>query len=325
MSNPFINTKQVEDLTTNEQALFRKYIGSNDDDGKMPTDQFPDRLDARLTVLGGAADFIDSIALKTNEIAVVDKSIRIGDNSRYGGWDIIEENVPVLPGHVPGTISLVTDKNSGNVSFSAATTNGQYGVIWWDGTISTHNSGSFASKAVDDGDAAWTNAPKRITVFPASSGESITAFTGGLNTPSVHFDAGGVGLTSLNLRGSYTRLRVRDMPLTSLAVPLNTAVEHLDISGTGPYSGEFSFDCSGSAALKTLRAVGVVGVKGPEHSFNISACHLSARAIDQFFADLGDATGTGDCFIYYGHNPGADEADASIAQAKGYEPLNAGL
>lgn len=324
MSNPFINTKQVEDLTTNEQALFRKYIGSNDEDGRMPADQFPDRLDARLAVLDEDEELLNEVPLEQGELAWASGRLRKGDGSTYGGLDYLDSmRVPNgFPLHVPGHITFVLTHESGeNVAFRCTTSDGQYGVLWWDNTIDLVNSGQSASKSVDSPSESWVSAPKLVRVFPAS-GESLVSFN--CSIPLTFLDFHGAPLQSLVIIGSEIQRLVNfSSGWKGGKIGGNPQLAYIDLSGVEELEGTFdallgtaigeSEPGSGDGSVEILRARGMSIANGT--SLDIRGNQLSALALDRFFSDLAPGTG----FIIYGRNPGTADCNPSIAAGKGYQ------
>jgi len=99
-----------------------------------------------------------------------------------------------------------------------------------------------------------------------------------------------------------------DMPLESITIGMSPNLKQIDISNLPNLQGFFLDENDG--VIEEVRGIGT-SVSG---TFDLANQNLSAQALDQLFKDLSDGQGT----ITIAGNPGAAEADTSIATDKGY-------
>lgn len=166
------------------------------------------------------------------------------------------------PHHVPGTISLVSALSTGSLSLNADTSSGNYSVLWWDGTITSHASGATATKAVTSPAAGWANAPKPIRIFAETPGENLVEFESTVSQFTYCNVSGCTELVSLNVNtnqidtfaaldcAALTVLRVAGNNLRTLDVRGMPLLVTLSVAG----NELTALDVSNCTALETLTA-----------------------------------------------------------------------
>ena len=143
-----------------------------------------------------------------------------------------------------------------------------------------------------------TVAGQSLTVLDFSGQNTVTALSVS-NLPELVsvFGLAGTPLSSLNIDvgvPQLTQLDVSNLPdLQLLATNASNAIESIRIVGTG------------AAISSTLDG---------DNGLILASQNLSAEALNQLFTDLPDGQGN----ILITGNPGAAEADTSIATDKGY-------
>ena len=318
MSRPVI---QLDPEKTDYAALAKRLailagLEITDEDGMLLVQRLPEEISARLAVLKAAEAALNEIPLADGEIAIATPNrLHTGNGSRFGGTDILRANriQRGLLGHVPGTVTFVCRRTAGNVEITCATSSGQFSVLWWDGTITSHDSAATATKAHDSPSAAWTNAPKTVRVFPATVGENLTTFVMNVDSGVTAIDTRGAPLTQLIIPRSLIDEYVAEAGLTTISLNQSATLRMVDISGLSISSGGVAIEGPVSPGqLEVVRAVGTT--VGSGHVLTLQFQSLSAAALNRLFSDL--AAGEGEIFV--GENPGSDTCDPTIATAKGY-------
>ena len=335
MSRPVI---QLDPEKTDYATLVKRLailagLEITDADGRLLVQRLPEKVDARVSVINGTATELDGIVLFDGEIALEKEAgkpvrLRAGDGEKPGGFLLQAEEAGTNL-HSPGTLTFLNRNTAQPVRFSCQTTAGQYSVLWWDGTITSHNSDAVAAKDEDSPAAAWVNSPKLIRVFPAAAGENITQIRFGqvAQTNEMILDAwemAGVPLLTIsnitfNWTGRINRFPKPPATLQNLILS-GTDILSKTINLSGLTMGTLAINDCG---LERIRAVDLFdgdlldGLEMDEWDFSNN--DLSAAALNQLFSELKTRTNTEtELSLVVAGNPGAATCDPSIATAKGY-------
>jgi hypothetical protein len=316
MPNPIANLKpgQANSLTPEQLAQLLIDIGMLEESGAWNPEYVPDQIEARLSVWGGEEIALNEEDAGLREMVFTPSGrLMVGDGTRYVDFIRRHRLLSRISGHVPGNVSLVSTVRSGNVSVTAETSAGQYGVLWWDNTITLQDSAAAATKAANTPTADWVAAPKMIRVFAVNEGASITRISG-LGFAAI--DASGAPLVNVAISQSLLTEFVCPAGVATLSIAESESLEFLDLSGKAP-GAALASNCPN---LKIVRAVGLQGESGVvnidlQHTLSGSG-QISAIAFNCLFRDLGNGNG-GEIFIF-GHE-GTDTCDTSLATSKGWE------
>jgi hypothetical protein len=252
---------------TNDITTVGAFAGPLTATNKIPAEQLPEEIDARIQVLNGSADELADIAVAPYELVINTDTRRIEFGAAdlnpridpFAGLGVVS---PVNLYSLRKAVSLTLEEwakavkmvyiNTGSPTVSVYTSTGYARGVRWDGTLTTTQGTGDAGASIS---LSWGTAPaspynsllpKMAAVVPCTVGGvvsgNITQFVATSNgithldvvglTSLTNLDVTGNMLTQLNIDSltSLVTLNASDNGLEYLYIPQNTALVTLNVS-----------------------------------------------------------------------------------------------
>jgi hypothetical protein len=234
---------------------------------------------------------------------------------KLAGTDFTASLTATVMSYPAGAVVMQTTRSSGTETLSApqTTSGGQYKVDWWDGTTSTINSNTNATKAIA---APYnTSAPKTIVVYPASSVDTMKKINPCSNC--TYYDSRLAALTTLTVNnvGSMATFKLGNQAATitsltwtnggsgitgTLDLTGYTLLTNVSLTGGSFIPAFTGLNLTGCSGLTDLTVAGLTSLasltlasNAALVNFSVTGCtslvttsiDLTGAAVDQFTID----------------------------------------